>query len=51
MDAAPLKDKFPLLIGMLRPLSTIITNELLASNGYVVAMIKGDNTSSFAATM
>jgi tetratricopeptide (TPR) repeat protein len=47
-DAEPLKEKFPLLIGMLRPLSTSITNEMLASNGYVVAMIQQDNFSSFA---
>ena len=38
-DAEPVAEKFPLLIGMLRPLSTSVTNELLASNGYVVAMI------------
>ena len=37
-DAEPEKEKFPLLIGMLRPLSTSVTNEMLASNGYVVAM-------------
>ena len=48
IDAEPLKQKFPLLIGMLRPLSTSITNEMLASNGYVVAMIQQDNFSSFA---
>jgi tetratricopeptide (TPR) repeat protein len=38
-DATNQKEKFPLLIGMLRPLSTSVTNELLASNGYVVAMV------------
>jgi len=38
-DAEPLKEKFPLLIGMLRPLSTSVTNEMMASNGYVVAMV------------
>ena len=47
-DAMPLKEKFPLLIGMLRPLSTSVTNEVLASNGYVVAMIYQDNFASFA---
>jgi hypothetical protein len=47
-DAEPVKEKFPLLVGMLRPLSTSITNEMLASNGYVVAMIQQDNFSSFA---
>ena len=39
-EATPIAQKFPLLIGMLRPLSTSITNEMLASNGYVVAMVK-----------
>jgi hypothetical protein len=38
-DAEPLREKFPLLIGILRPLSTTVTNELMASNGYVVAMV------------
>jgi hypothetical protein len=38
-DAAAMPEKFPLLIGTLRPLSTSVTNELMASNGYVVAMI------------
>jgi hypothetical protein len=38
-DAPPVKQKFPLLIGMLRPLSTSVTNELMASNGYLVAMV------------
>lgn len=47
-DAGPVKEKFPLLIGMLRPLSTSVTNEMLASNGYVVAMIQQANFSSFA---
>jgi len=40
--AEPAKEKFPLLIGDLRPLSTTITNEMLASNGYIVAMIWDD---------
>jgi hypothetical protein len=48
MNAVPLEEKFPLLIGALRPLSTTITNELLASNGFVVAMVKVENSSSFA---
>lgn len=43
-DGDFLKEKFPLLIGMLRPLSTAVTNEVLASNGYVVAMIKHSAT-------
>jgi tetratricopeptide (TPR) repeat protein len=33
--------KFPLLLGELRPLSTSITTEYLASHGYVVVMIEG----------
>jgi hypothetical protein len=47
-DAETAKGNFPLLVGMLRPLSTSITNEMLASNGYVVAMIQQANFSSFA---
>jgi hypothetical protein len=47
-DAEPVKEKFPLLIGMLRSLSTSVSNEMLASNGYVVAMIEQGNFSSFA---
>lgn len=47
-EATPVNNKFPLLIGMLRPVSTSITNELLASNGYVVAMVKDANSGSFA---
>ncbi|MEP7323247.1 MAG: CocE/NonD family hydrolase [Saprospiraceae bacterium] len=39
------KEKLPLLIGMLRPMSTTMTNELLASNGYVIAMIVQGNFS------
>jgi tetratricopeptide (TPR) repeat protein len=42
-NAEPLKEKFPLLVGMLRPLSTSVTNELMASNGYVVIMILAAN--------
>lgn len=33
------KGKFPLILGMLRPFSTTNTCELLASHGYVIAMI------------
>ena len=47
-EVPAIEEKFPLLVGMLRPLSTTITNELLASNGYIVAMIKGENRSTFA---
>lgn len=42
-NAMHLNQKFPLLIGILRPFSTTITNELLASNGYVVAMVVGSS--------
>lgn len=35
--------KFPLLLGNLRPLSTSITNEYLASYGYVVVMVESPN--------
>ncbi|MBC7949869.1 MAG: hypothetical protein H7Y42_18440 [Chitinophagaceae bacterium] len=45
IDADPLKEQFPLLIGSLRPLSTTLTNEVLASNGYIVAMVKNDGGS------
>lgn len=38
----PIHQEFPLLIGMLRPFSTTITNEVLASNGFVVAMVMAD---------
>ena len=41
-NAPPAAGRFPLLIGTLRPLSTTVTNEYLASHGYVVAMIHGD---------
>lgn len=39
-DAREAPGKFPLLLGNLRPLSTSITNEYLASHGYVVVMIE-----------
>jgi tetratricopeptide (TPR) repeat protein len=49
IDAEPLQEKFPLLVGTLRDLSTSVTNEMLTSNGYVVAMIKDNNfTTGFA---
>jgi tetratricopeptide (TPR) repeat protein len=47
-DAKPVPQKFPLLIGMLRPFSTSLTNEVLASNGYVVAMVSSPSNSSFS---
>ena len=37
-DATPAGGRFPLLIGHLRDFSTTVTNEYLASHGYVVAM-------------
>ncbi len=42
-DAAAGEGRYPLLIGALRPLSTAITNEYLASHGYVVAMVDGED--------
>jgi len=47
-EAIPLREKFPLLIGILRSLSTSVTNELLASNGYVVAMINSEDADTFS---
>jgi tetratricopeptide (TPR) repeat protein len=41
-DAPPAAGRFPLLIGTLRPLSTTVTSEYLASHGYVVTMVHGD---------
>lgn len=38
-DAKPAPGPFPLIIGELRPTSTSITNEYLASHGYVVGMV------------
>ncbi len=43
-DAPGAAGPFPLIIGALRPLSTTVTNEYLASHGYVVAMVDGDET-------
>jgi tetratricopeptide (TPR) repeat protein len=38
-DAAPALGRFPLIIGMHRPVSLVITGEHLASHGYVVAYV------------
>ncbi|WP_128548240.1 hypothetical protein [Larkinella soli] len=38
-EAVPAGGPWPLLVGCLRPLSTAVTNELLASHGYLVAMV------------
>jgi hypothetical protein len=43
-DAPAAGGRFPLIIGSLRPLSTSVTNEYLASHGYVVAMVDGEET-------
>ena len=43
-DAPAAAGPFPLIIGSLRPLSTTVTNEYLASHGYVVAMVHGEDT-------
>ena len=48
LNAEPSKEKFPLVIGMLRPLSTTLVNEVLASNGYVVAMLNHEGLNGFA---
>jgi tetratricopeptide (TPR) repeat protein len=40
-DAREAPGKFPLLLGILRPLSACITTEYLASHGYVVVMVEG----------
>jgi hypothetical protein len=42
LEAPAASGRFPLIIGALRPLSTAITSELLASHGYVVAMVDGE---------
>ena len=41
-DAPAAGGRFPLIVGSLRPLSTSVTNEYLASHGYVVAMVDGE---------
>jgi len=43
-DAPAAAGRFPLIIGSLRPLSTTVTSEYLASHGYVVAMVAGADT-------
>ncbi len=40
-DAAPAPGPFPLIVGQLRPFATTITNEHLASHGYVLAYVSG----------
>lgn len=42
-DAPATTTRHPLIIGSLRALSTTITNEFLASHGFVVAMIDGED--------
>ena len=41
-NAEGAENRFPLIVGSLRILSTTITNEFLASHGYVVAMVDGE---------
>ena len=41
MNARPASGRYPLIVGQLRTLSTTVTNEYLASHGYVIAMIDG----------
>ena len=42
-DVPVANGRYPLIIGLLRPLSTSITNEFLASHGFVVAMVDGED--------
>ena len=42
-DVPAANGRYPLIIGLLRPLSTSITNEFLASHGFVVAMVDGED--------
>ena len=42
-DVPAANGRHPLIIGLLRPLSTSITNEFLASHGFVVAMVDGED--------
>lgn len=39
-DAAPAAGPFPLIVGMLRPVSSIVAAEHLASHGYVVGFVE-----------
>ncbi len=43
IDAEPVNSTFPLLMGSLRPLSTSIVNEYMASHGYIIAMVEYPN--------
>ena len=45
-DVPAAAGRFPLIVGQLRPTSTTITSEYLASHGYVVAMVHGDDSSA-----
>ena len=40
-NATPATGRYPLVVGQLRSLSTTVTNEYLASHGYVIAMVDG----------
>ena len=46
-DGQAASGRYPLVIGMLRPLSTTLTNEFLASHGYVVAMVDGEEARNY----
>ena len=48
-DATPAGGPFPLLVGMLRPVSVAGMNEYLASHGYVVAMVQRQAREAIAA--
>ena len=48
-DAAPAAGRFPLIVGMLRPVSVVATAEHLASHGYVVAYVERQPRETFIA--
>lgn len=48
-DAAAATGAFPLLVGMMRPVSVVVGAEYLASHGYVVAYVERQARESFAA--
>lgn len=48
-DAAPASGKFPLIVGMLRPISSVAAAEHLAGHGYVVAFVERQPREAVAA--
>jgi hypothetical protein len=49
LDAPPAAGRFPLLTGMLRPISSVMSAEYLASHGYVVGLVERQARESFVA--